>query len=141
MKNAEIAARLKRILWSPAAVIFTSELQSIIEDLEAKEQMTDTLKDALKRWFLNNSELSKHPILGDGKREFFELLGKVEALESRNSSALKELRKKVEEQLSIGEKIEATENRPLAIVGGNNALRQVLSEIDSLLQQEGGQKG
>ena len=37
MKNAEIAERLRRILWSPAAVIFTSELQSIIEDLERTE--------------------------------------------------------------------------------------------------------
>ena len=37
MKNAEIAERLRRILWSPEAVIFTSELQSIIEDLEKAE--------------------------------------------------------------------------------------------------------
>ena len=101
--------------------------------------MTETLKDALKHWFLNNSELSKHPILGDGKREFFELLGKVEALESRNSSALKALRKKVQD------KIEEIDSRKLhADILSSDMKRMLLShydlflsEIDSLLQQEG----
>ena len=101
--------------------------------------MTYTLKEALKCWFLNNSELSKHPILGDGKREFFELLGEVEALESHNSSALKELRKKVEAKSKTLEEVGVDLN-PLSLDMRRMVLEHYdwfISEIDSLLQQEG----
>ena len=157
MKNAEIAARLKRILWSPVAVIFTSELQSIIEDLEeaeAKEQMIDTFKDAnSSNYEVAIALLKMH---GEGHKKngadawardvldsVSDIEAHVKALESHNSSALKELKNHLadfkdkyhQQFLRAKGTLEEVRNEGL-----ESAIDVAISEIDSL-QQEGGQKG
>ena len=67
----------------------------------------------------------------------------IQSLESRNSSALKELRKKVEDKSKRLEEVRVDLN-PLSLDMKRMLLEHYdwfLSEIDSLLQQEGGQKG
>ena len=89
------------------------------------DKLVEKLKDA-EGAFARGSWVEGHDII-------LKISDSIKALESHNSSALKELRKKVVDKRFERSALKGYSGRKV----WNDAMNEVLSEIDSLLQQEG----